>query len=118
MGCKSCKIFRQWVNKFCIAIPELEVALIDFSRHFDNWDGRVICLMSIDGTDVKINEPLPFHLIWWSHKHNSAGLCNEIGVCIQTGHIVWFNGPFPCGIPDLLIFDLSLSKKVTSECLC
>lgn len=28
----------------------------------------------------------------------------EIGVCIATGHIVWINGPFPCGTwPDLRI---------------
>ena len=24
-------------------------------------------------------------------------MCYEIGVCIQTGWIVWKNGPFPCG---------------------
>jgi hypothetical protein len=28
----------------------------------------------------------------------------ELGVCIQTGHIVWINGPYPCGsFPDLRI---------------
>ena len=29
----------------------------------------------------------------------------EIALCIQTGDIVWTNGPFPCGLyPDILIF--------------
>jgi hypothetical protein len=33
----------------------------------------------------------------------------EIGLCIQTGHIVWKNGPFPCGkYPDLKISRLGV----------
>ena len=33
----------------------------------------------------------------------------EIGVCIKTGHLVWFHGPFPCGrFADLTIYNLKL----------
>jgi hypothetical protein len=58
-------------------------------------------LITIDGTDFMINEPSPFDPKWHSFKHRGPGLRYEIGICIQTGDIVWVNGPFPCGAyPD------------------
>lgn len=61
--------------------------------------------MSIDGTDCKIREPIPFNRKWYSHKFSSAGLRYEIGISIEQGHIVWVYGPFPCGDwPDVKIF--------------
>jgi hypothetical protein len=49
--------------------------------------------------------------MWYSHKFNGAGLRYEIGVCIQTGDIVWVNGPFKCGPwPDLSIFRINLKN--------
>ena len=36
---------------------------------------------------------------------NSAGLRYEVGVSIDTGDILWVNGPYPCGrYPDVNIF--------------
>lgn len=33
----------------------------------------------------------------------------EVAVCIATGHIVWINGPYPCGKnPDITIFHKGL----------
>ena len=62
------------------------------------------CLVTLDGTDFKIQEPTPFDPRWYSHKHRGPGLRYEVGVCIQTGWIVWHHGPFPCGTwPDLQI---------------
>lgn len=62
------------------------------------------CFTSLDGVDIKINEPSPFSPKWFSHKFKSAGLRNELALCIRTGHIVWANGGFPCGDwPDLKI---------------
>lgn len=45
-----------------------------------------------------------------SHKFKKkSGLRYEIGVCIQTGDVVWINGPYPCGkCPDIAIFRDSL----------
>ena len=38
-----------------------------------------------------------------------SGLRYEIGLCIQTGDIVWVNGPYECGRwPDISIFRDSL----------
>jgi hypothetical protein len=77
VGCKSQDTFRDWVNKFAVAISELECEVIDLSNRFKGWDGRTRCLICIDGTDIKITEPIPRGSIWWSHKHNAAGLRYE-----------------------------------------
>jgi len=34
---------------------------------------------------------------WFSHKFKGPGLCYKVGVCIQTGWIVWINGPYALG---------------------
>ena len=33
-------------------------------------------------------------------------------MCIATGDIVWFNGPFPCNMSDREIFDLHLDQRL------
>jgi DDE superfamily endonuclease len=79
-------------------------------------------LVTIDGVDFQIPEPTPFDSKWFSHKFGGPGLRYEIGVCIKTGKIVSFNGPFECGTwPDLKIFRsrlrgmLSVGEKVISD---
>jgi hypothetical protein len=63
-----------------------------------------VCKITLDGTDCPIQEPRPFDRKWFSHKFKAAGVCYEVGLCIQTGWIVWVNGPYPCGrYPDLRI---------------
>ena len=77
------------------------------------------CLMSIDCTDFRIQEPRPFSSVWYSHKFNGPGLRYELGVCIQTGQIVWSAGPFPPGdFNDLEIFRLWLKENLDeNECV-
>ena len=61
--------------------------------------------MTIDGTDCPIQEPKRFDKSYYLHKIRAAGLRYEVGVNIQTGDIVWVNGPYKCGaFPDLKIF--------------
>lgn len=63
------------------------------------------CLVSVDGTDFRINEPKPFWKGWYSHKFHGPGVRYEVGVGIQRGDIVCVNGPFPCGTwSDIMIF--------------
>jgi hypothetical protein len=67
-----------------------------------------ICYLSVDGADFKIeepmHEPMNFDTKWYSHKFHGPGLRYEVGLCIQTGWMVWVNGPYPCGQwPDLRI---------------
>ena len=67
-------------------------------------DNGSICVITVDGTDFLIDEPTPRSRRWCSQKFKHAALRYEIGICIQTGWIVWVNGPYPAGQwPDLSI---------------
>lgn len=44
-----------------------------------------------------------FNKDFFGVKFNHSGLKYEVGVCIETGYIVWINGPFRCGQNDLNI---------------
>jgi hypothetical protein len=69
--------------------------------------------VSCDGTDFRIHEQKPFWKGWYSYKYNGPGLRYEVAICIQTGAIVWINGPFPCGKwPDIRIFRNDLKKEL------
>jgi hypothetical protein len=71
------------------------------------------CLITIDGVDFKIFEPKPFCSSWYSHKFRGPGIRYENGICIATGFIVSFNGPFKCGAwPDLKIFKSLLKTRL------
>lgn len=80
-------------------------------------DGRgKTCKVTVDGTDCPINQPQPFNSRWYSHKFKSSGLRYEVAVCIQTGWIVWVNGPYPCGRwPDIKIFRHKLIHKLENH---
>jgi DDE superfamily endonuclease len=76
-------------------------------------DTQQRALMVIDGIDFAINEPRKngFNKNWYSHKFSGPGVRYELGTCINTGEIVWFHGPFPCGShPDLKIYRLGLKR--------
>ena len=71
------------------------------------------CYVTVDGTDFRIAEPMPFSKKWYSHKFKRAGLRYEVAVCIQTGDIVWINGPFAAGLwPDVKIFKSKLQDML------
>ena len=63
-------------------------------------------LVTIDGTDMKVHKGFDKKI--FSHKFCSGGLRYEVGVCIVTGYIVWINGPFRCGLPDISIAQQAL----------
>jgi DDE superfamily endonuclease len=70
------------------------------------------CKLSVDGTDCPIQEPQPFHPKYYSHKFAGPGLKYELGICIITGWACWFNGPFPCGNPDINIARVGLVQQL------
>lgn len=85
-------------------------------------DNGSICRVTLDGTDFQIQEPAPFDPKWFSHKFKGPGVRYEVGICIQTSEIVWFNGPYPCGAwPDLriarneVIFLLDENEKILAD---
>lgn len=73
-----------------------------------DWEKRKIgslpynrALVSIDGTDFEIVEPVnPRDKSWYSYKFNAAAVKYEVAVCITTGCIVWINGPFKGSVND------------------
>jgi DDE superfamily endonuclease len=87
--------------------------------HQIRWENRFRgdsyqrCLITVDGVDFLIPEPIQFSTEWFSHKFGSAGLRYELGIAINTGSIVWFNGPFPAGsFPDLRVFRIKLRSQL------
>lgn len=78
------------------------------------YDNGSLCKVSIDGTDFRIESGSKKK--YWSHKFQAPGLRYEVGISIQSGFIVWVNGPFPCGqYPDIVIFRHRL-KHVLKYC--
>lgn len=71
------------------------------------------CKFTVDGTDCPIWAD--FNKMWYSHKFKGPGLRYEVAVCIQTGWIVWINGPYPAGRwPDISIFRHRLRQKLVN----
>ena len=52
----------------------------------------------MDCTDCSTYEPQPFDPSNFSVKVNGPGLRYEVGLGIQSGDIVWVNGPFQPGV--------------------
>ena len=76
-------------------------------------DRQADCLVSVDGTDFRIAQ---HGRKFYSHKFKKSGLRYEVAVCIQTGDIVWINGPYECGIwPDISIFRNSIISFLTKN---
>lgn len=80
---------------------------IKWENRFRNDRGKT-CKVTVDGTDCPIQHQLPVHeerKNYYSYKFHKSGVRYELAVCIQTGDIVWVNGPFPAGKwPDIKIF--------------
>ncbi|KAI2499167.1 hypothetical protein MHU86_15319 [Fragilaria crotonensis] len=80
------------------------IAAIRWENRFRSDRGKT-CKVTVDGVDFPIEEPTPFDSQWFSHKFRGPGLRYEMAICIQTGDIVWVNGPYKCGKwPDVKIF--------------
>jgi hypothetical protein len=61
------------------------------------------CLLSGDGTDFQI--AMGYSKPFWSYKFKKSGLWYEVGLCILTGDICWWSGPYAPGKwNDLTIF--------------
>ncbi len=60
-------------------------------------DNGSVAKTTVDGANFEIEEQSPFNMGWWSFKKNGPAVRYEVAICIQTGWIVWINGPFPAG---------------------
>ena len=60
-------------------------------------------MLSVDGTDFRI--AMGYSKPFWSYKFKKSGLRYEVGLCIKTGDICWWSGPYAPGKwNDLSIF--------------
>ncbi len=61
------------------------------------------CLLSVDGTDFLV--AMGWSKSFYSYKFKKSGLRYEAGLCIKTGDICWWSGPYVPGIcitdPDM-----------------
>ena len=64
-------------------------------------------MLSVNGTNFRI--ALGYSKPFWSYKFKKSGLRYEVGLCILTGDICWWSGPYAPGKwNDLTIFRDSL----------
>ena len=57
----------------------------------------------MDGTDFEL--AMGYSKPFYSHKFKKSGVRYEVGLCIKTGDICWWNGPYEPGIwKDEMIF--------------
>ena len=108
-------------------MPPLLQALHVATNHLSKivWEKRFLgspnlrnkCFVSVDGTDLAIQEPSrPVDPRWFSHKLKRAAVRYELAVGIGSGYIVWVNGPFPAGeYSDLTIARLGLVEFLNNN---
>ena len=64
----------------------------------NRFDDRMVgqcCFISLDNMDFHIQEPSTFDPMWYSHRFEGPGVQYKVGICLQTGWIVWWNGVYP-----------------------
>eukprot|EP00804_Cyclotella_cryptica_P009884 CCRYP_014185-RA/>CCRYP_014185-RA protein AED:0.05 eAED:0.05 QI:0/0/0/1/1/1/2/0/295 len=103
------KTTQKWIWLFIEAISYQEHKVIVWNERFLGDVGND-ALTTIDGTDMPVQHR--FDKKFYSHKFKSNGLRFEVGVCIQTGHIVWLNGPFCAGKNDITIAQQALIRAL------
>ena len=100
VGWPDVKCFCKWLWYFITRVASLKKGLINLGYRFkglENGNIEINCFLSVDRIDCVVQEPMPFDPVWYSHKFNGPAVKYEIGICIQTCHIVWINGPHPAG---------------------
>jgi hypothetical protein len=61
------------------------------------------CLLSVDGTDFCVAKS--YKKPYYSYKFKKSGFCYKVALCIKTGNICWWVGPYLPGIwNDNMIF--------------
>jgi len=115
VGWPDKKTYRKWTWHMLRKISDLKEKVMRLDDRFEGWDGTTSCLMSIDGIDCMVNEPWPFDEKWYSQKFNGPGVKYEVGVCINSGRIVWVNGPFVASTSDVTMFKETLVHLLTDD---
>ena len=77
-------------------------------------------MLSVDGTDFRIT--MGWSKSFYSYKFKKSGLRYEVGLCIKTGDICWWSGPYAPGIwndgsifKDGLVTHLEPGERVETD---
>ncbi|XP_037047178.1 uncharacterized protein LOC119081971 [Bradysia coprophila] len=89
------KTMRKWIWVALDLLSDLDVIVWENRKQKSVGGQTAFC--SLDSIDLKIRDQNPSSPKWYSHKLKAPGLRYEIGISIQTGHIVWKNTGYPCG---------------------
>lgn len=95
------KTIRKWIKYLLPKVAELRKVKID-----PNWFNHngILLGRTVDGIHYAIDEPRPFNTIYSSHKlGGKAGLMYEYVLATDRNTILWLNGPFPAGLPDIKV---------------
>ena len=69
--------------------------------------------MSVDGADYRVAVSYQKSYWYWPYKFKKSGLRYEIAICIKTGKMVWWNGPYlPGDYNDNMIFQDDLASEL------
>jgi hypothetical protein len=69
------------------------------------------CLLSVNGTDFRI--AMGYQKPFYSYKFKKSGCRYEVALCIKSGQICWWHGPFaPGDWNDDMIFKDALAKNL------
>jgi hypothetical protein len=106
------KTGRKWAWFYKLKIGSLRDEIIQWP---DEWNTTFT--VTVDGVHFQIHEPSHEEFKrdpkYFSHKFGKAGLDYEIAISVYEQKVVWANGPFRAGKPDIEIFnDEGLRAKI------
>lgn len=99
---------RKWVWTVIFGLQELKAEKIRFPQN----GFEMVFILSVDGTDCRIQEPTPFSKTWFSQKFKGAAVKYEVALDVLTGRCVWINGPFRGSKSDITIFREGLKDLI------
>lgn len=105
---KDPKTIRKWVWAIIFGIQDLKAEKIKFSIN----GSLMSFVVSVDGTDCRIEEPGPFSTKWFSQKFKGPAVKYEVALDVLTGDCVWVNGPFKGGTNDVTIYRSALKDLI------
>ncbi|KAG4076206.1 hypothetical protein HA402_014755 [Bradysia odoriphaga] len=105
------KTMRKWIWVALDLLANLDVIVWENRKQKSVTGQTAFC--SLDSIDLKIIKQNPPNPKWYSHKLKAPGLRYEIGLSIQTGHIVWKNTGYPCGDSS----EIALARESYTLCV-
>ncbi len=108
----SIPTLNKWIWIWIESIANRHVDVIHWTRRYRNAPESVWCLITVDGTDFRIGEPLPFSTHWKSPKGRGASVKHEGAISIYSVDIVWIYGPHEASKHDYTILKEMLMKML------